>query len=122
MIGILLINLGTPDAPDTQSVARYLKEFLSDPKVIDLPNPWRTLLVNGLIIPLRAKKSAHAYQQIWTQAGSPLLTHSVALQQSLQNALGDSYRVSLGMNYGKPTIENAFSALSNCEKIIVLPL
>jgi protoporphyrin/coproporphyrin ferrochelatase len=122
MIGILLINLGTPDAPDTQSVARYLKEFLSDPKVIDLPNPWRSLLVNGLIIPLRAKKSAHAYQQIWTEEGSPLLTNSVALQQSLQNALGDNYRISLGMNYGKPTIESALSALSNCEKIIVLPL
>ncbi|MGA2654847.1 MAG: ferrochelatase, partial [Gammaproteobacteria bacterium] len=103
--GILLINLGTPSAPDVAHVKQYLKEFLTDPKVIDLPNPWRYLLVNGLIIPLRAKKSAHAYQQIWTENGSPLLVHRMALKENLQRSLGEDYRVRLGMNYGQPSIE-----------------
>lgn len=116
--GILLINLGTPSASDVASVKRYLKEFLNDPKVIDLPNPWRSILVNGLIIPLRAKNSAHAYQQIWTPNGSPLLVHSLALKQALQL----DCPVSLGMNYGEPSIAKALDELKNCEKIIVIPL
>lgn len=120
--GVLLINLGTPDKADLTSVKRYLREFLTDPKVIDLPNPWRSLLVNGLIIPLRAKKSTHAYQQIWTSKGSPLLVNSLSLKNLLQQDLGDDYIVSLGMNYGKPNIQHALDELSACEKIIVLPL
>lgn len=120
--GILLINLGTPSASDAKSVKRYLDEFLTDPKVIDIPNPWRTLLVRGLITPFRAKKSAHAYQQIWTKEGSPLLVHSLALKENLQQALGADYLVSLGMNYGEPSIQNALTELKDCKKIIVIPL
>jgi protoporphyrin/coproporphyrin ferrochelatase len=121
-IGVLLVNLGTPSAPQVPAVKRYLREFLTDPKVIDLPNPWRSLLVNGLIIPARAKRSTHAYQQIWTQAGSPLLVHSQGLKNSLQHLLGQDYRVSLGMNYGQPSLAQALEELKNCHKIIVLPL
>lgn len=117
-IGILLVNLGTPHAPNVASVKRYLREFLTDPKVIDLPNPWRSLLVNGLIIPLRAKKSTHAYQQIWTEKGSPLLVNSLALKASLSS----EYKISLGMNYGQPSIADALEELKSCSKIIVLPL
>ncbi len=121
-IGVLLVNLGTPAGSDVASVKRYLREFLSDPYVIDLPNPWRSLLVQGLIIPLRAKKSAHAYQQIWTDQGSPLLTNSLALKESLQNLLGPDYCVRLGMNYGEPNLVSALCELKQCQKIIVLPL
>lgn len=120
--GILLINLGTPSAPDLVKVKQYLKEFLTDPKVIDLPNPWRYLLVNALIIPRRAKNSAHAYQQIWTENGSPLMVHSLALKENLQQLLGPDYQVSLGMNYGEPQIAQALDELKNCERIIVVPL
>ncbi len=120
--GILLINLGTPSASNATSVKRYLNEFLTDPKVIDIPNPWRTLLVRGLITPFRAKKSAHAYQQIWTEQGSPLLVNSLALKDNLQQALGADYIVSLGMNYGEPSIADAMGELKDCGQIIVLPL
>ncbi len=120
-IGILLINLGTPSAADVASVKHYLKEFLSDPKVIDIPNPWRTLLVRGLIVPFRAGKSAHAYQKIWTTEGSPLMVHSVAIKTAVQQVLPD-YQVSLGMNYGDPSLASALVELKNCEEIIVVPL
>ncbi|MFA6037589.1 MAG: ferrochelatase [Legionellales bacterium] len=116
--GILLINLGTPSASDAASVKRYLDEFLTDPKVIDIPNPWRTLLVRGLITPFRAKKSAHAYQQIWTKDGSPLLVNSLALKESLKL----DCPVSLGMNYGEPSIKSALEELKDCDKLIVVPL
>jgi ferrochelatase len=122
MTGILLVNLGTPSAPNVSCVKKYLTEFLTDPKVIDIPNPWRTLLVRGLIVPLRAKKSAHAYQQIWTKDGSPLWVHSLALKESLQQLLGSNYIVSIGMNYGQPSIQNALEELKSCKEIIVLPL
>ncbi len=120
--GILLVNLGTPCAADVASVKRYLNEFLTDPKVIDIPNPWRSLLVKGLIVPTRVKKSAHAYQQIWMPEGSPLMVHSVALKAALQDLLGSDYVVSLGMNYGEPSIAGALDELKLCNKIIVLPL
>lgn len=121
-IGVLLINLGTPAAPDRRSVRAYLAEFLSDPRVIDLPSPWRQLLVNGFILPFRPKISAHAYQQIWTAAGSPLLVHSQALAQALAAVLGADYRVVLGMRYGQPSIAAALHELRNCRKLLVLPL
>lgn len=122
--GLLLINLGTPDAPTIPAVRRYLKEFLLDPYVITLPTILRYLLVCGIILPFRPKKSAHAYQQIWTNQGSPLLTNSVALKKALSEQLGDEYIVSLGMRYGTPSIESALSTLqtTHCRNIIVLPL
>ena len=86
--GVLLAQLGTPASPAVPDVRRYLREFLSDPRVIDLPAPARWLLVNAIIAPFRAPKSAHAYRAIWTPEGSPLLVHSRALAAALQRALG----------------------------------
>jgi len=120
--GILLINLGTPDSPSVKDVRRYLREFLSDPRVIDLPAPARWLLLNAFILPFRPKKSAHAYQQIWTEQGSPLLIYGQELTSKLANELGSDYVVALGMRYGKPSLQDAISQLSQCAKIIILPL
>lgn len=120
--GILLLNLGTPDAPDVKSVRRYLREFLSDPKVIDLPALTRWVLLNCVILPFRPKQSAHAYQQIWTDKGSPLLLHSQALTQKLADMTSGHYTVALGMRYGKPNIASAIEQLRDCEHIVVMPL
>lgn len=120
--GILLINLGTPDDCHPRAVRRYLTQFLNDPRVIDIHPLLRRLLVNLIIIPLRYKKSAAAYQKIWQAEGSPLLIHGRALQKSLTDALGDHYRVSLGMRYGNPTIISAIQELEDCTEIIVIPL
>ncbi len=122
--GILLINLGTPDAPDVPAVRRYLKEFLSDPRVIDLPTWARWCLVNGVILPFRPKQSAHAYQQIWRPQGSPLLIYGEQLRDSLRAKLGDDYVVELGMRYGNPSIPNALEKLhgAHCRELTVLPL
>ena len=122
--GVLLLNLGTPDAPTVPAVRRYLREFLSDPRVIDIPTIARWLLVNTIIVPFRARQSAHAYQQIWTQDGSPLLLHGLALQRALAYKLGNNYRVALGMRYGSPSIQSAITDLQqqHCQEIILLPL
>lgn len=120
--GLLLINLGTPDAPDVASVRRYLREFLCDKRVIDLPAPVRLILVYAFILPFRPRSSAHAYQQIWTPSGSPLLRNSQAFLDKLQQRLNPSQRVALGMRYGHPSIEKALAELSDCEHITVLPL
>src|SRR3990167_8941734 len=124
MIGILLINLGTPEAPTEEAVKKYLDVFLSDPYVITLPKFLRDFLVQKIILPKRPKISAHAYQQIWTDVGSPLLVNSLNLQKALQEKLGVSYFVALGMRYSTPSIEDAVDLLhkKGCEKIIVLPL
>lgn len=117
-VGILLINLGTPAGPDVRNVRRYLRQFLTDPKVITIPAILRWLLVNLIIIPTRAKKSAHAYSMIWQKEGSPLLINS----QKLCANLNLEYPVVLGMRYGKPSIAQALIQLNNVKKIIVLPL
>jgi len=124
VIGILLINLGTPEAPTENAVRKYLDVFLSDPYVITLPRFLRDFLVQKIILPKRPAISAHAYKQIWTEQGSPLLINSIALQNALQKKLGGNYNVVLGMRYSNPNIENAIEQLekNNCEKIIVLPL
>ena len=122
MIGILLINLGTPEAPTESAVKNYLNEFLSDPYVITLPKMLRDFLVQKIILPTRPKKSAIAYQKIWTSTGSPLLTNSMALQKALSEKMGEEYCVQIGMRYGNPTITSALRALKNCTKIIILPL
>ena len=124
MIGVLLINLGTPEAPTEEAVRQYLDVFLSDPYVITLPKFLRDFLVQKIILPRRPKKSAHAYQQIWTDAGSPLLVNSLNLQKALQEKINASHIVTLGMRYSKPSIIDAIETLqkNNCEKIIVLPL
>ncbi len=124
VIGILLAQLGTPASPGVADVRRYLREFLSDPRVIDLPAPARWLLVNAIIAPFRAPKSAHAYRAIWTPEGSPLLVHSRAFADALQRALGDGFRVALGMRYGAPRLADALSALCDAgvSRIVALPL
>lgn len=126
-IGILLANLGTPDEPTTPAVKRYLKQFLSDPRVIDLPQLKWQLILNLFILPKRSPKVAEAYKGIWTENGSPLLVISRQQQKSLQtyfDAKGKDTVVELGMSYGNPSIESALSRLleQNVEKIIVLPL
>ncbi len=121
--GLLLFNLGTPDAPDRRSVARYLREFLSDRRVVDLPR-WLWLpLLNLVIVPLRAGRSAKAYAKIWREAGSPLLDYSRRLADKLQLDL-EPGRVTLGMRYGKPSIHDALAELKNAgvDSITVLPL
>ncbi|MGV3622374.1 MAG: ferrochelatase [Archangium sp.] len=103
--GVLLVNVGTPDDPSVPSVRRYLAEFLNDPRVIDLPTPARWLLLNAVILPFRPKKSAHAYRQIWTEQGSPLLINARAQADALQ-ALMPEVVVRLGMRYGNPSLSS----------------
>lgn len=120
-IGIVLGNLGTPASATPQDVKKYLRQFLMDPYVIDKPWWFRALLVYGLIVPFRAKKSAHAYATIWTDEGSPLLTLSRAVASALQLRLGAGYKVEVGMRYGEPSVRSALEKLQDCEKIILLP-
>lgn len=120
--GVLLINLGTPDNCDPKSVRRYLKQFLNDSRVIDLPGLVRWFLVNWLIIPRRYKKSAAAYQQIWLEGGSPLLVNSQATKEALALELGAEYQVELGVRYGNPSIQTAVEKLKACDNLMVLPL
>lgn len=122
--GILLINLGTPDSPSTSDVRKYLREFLMDERVIDIPPVSRWMLINLIIAPSRAPKSAKLYEKIWTKEGSPLLTNGLALKEKLQKALGENYVVAFGMRYQSPSIFSALEELrkSKIDKIIALPL
>lgn len=123
--GLLLLNLGTPDAPTTRAVRRYLAEFLSDPRVIDINPVGRWLLLHGVILRVRPAKSAHAYQAIWdAERGSPLLAHSRDLAAGVAAALGDDWCVELAMRYGKPSIAAALERLraAGVGRIVVLPL
>src|ERR1043165_4253888 len=127
MTGVLLINLGTPDAPTPEAVGRYLREFLMDPFVIDMPAPLRWFLVNVLIVPRRKHQSAAAYQKVQMPEGSPLLVHTRALAHTVAQRLngpGDSYLVEYGMRYGNPSIKSALQNLKvrGADKITVLPL
>jgi ferrochelatase len=120
--GILLVNLGSPDSTDVADVRRFLREFLMDPRVIDVPHALRFALVNGIIAPFRAGKSAEAYRQIWTDDGSPLVSISRQLAQRLQQELG--VHVGLGMRYGKPGIAEVVEQLSvaGVRRLLVVPL
>jgi len=122
--GVLLINVGTPDSPAVGDVRKYLSQFLNDPRVIDIPWIARKLLVNAIIVPFRAPKSAKLYKQMWTADGSPLLTHSRNFGNKLQEALGNDYMVEIAMRYQSPSIESALEKLrkANLKKIIVLPM
>ena len=123
-VGVLLVNLGTPDSPNTPDVRRYLNEFLTDGRVVDMPAAIRYPLFQGLVVPLRAPKSAKIYQQLWTERGSPLLFHGLDLQVKVQEALGADYVVAFGMRYQTPSVEKALEELRTAavERIIVLPL
>jgi ferrochelatase len=122
--GVLLAQLGTPASPSTRDVRRYLREFLSDPLVIDLPAPARWLLVNGVIAPFRAPRSAHAYRAIWQPQGSPLRIHTEALAARLATALGDGFAVEAGMRYGEPSLDGALDRLTaaGARRIVVAAL
>jgi len=124
MLGLWLLQLGTPSAPSRGAVSRYLKEFLTDPRMIDIPTPFRQILVRGVIAPLRAGKSAHAYQSVWMPGGSPLLVYSLALQQRLQEVFGDRVIVELGMRYGSPSMEESWKRLrsSGVDRLVICPL
>lgn len=121
--GLLLINLGTPDAPTPRAVRRYLREFLSDPRVVDIHPIGRALLLELVILPFRPAKSAAAYRKVWdAERGSPLLAHSQDLAAGVAAQLGDAWQVELAMRYGAPSIQGALERLAGCARIVVLPL
>ncbi len=107
--GILLINLGTPDSPSVPDVRKYLREFLMDPRVIDINAVGRTLLVKGIIAPFRGPKSAKSYKAIWTDKGSPLMVYGLRVKELLQQKMGDAYHVDLAMRYQSPSIESVLN-------------
>ena len=122
--GILLVNLGTPDTPNKSDVRRYLKEFLLDPRVIDIPPLQRNLLVRGIILPFRPKTSAEAYRKIWTERGSPLLYHARDLVEKLSLFFGGQVPIEIGMRYGNPSIRSGFERLlaKSIHRVVVFPL
>ncbi len=127
-LGVLLANLGTPDAPETAPLRRYLAEFLWDPRVIEVPRPLWWLILNGVILRTRPRQSAEAYRKVWTPEGSPLLTISrqqeAGFAAKLAQTLPGPAKVVLGMRYGKPSIFEALEQLraANCRRLLVLPL
>lgn len=123
-VGVLLVNLGTPDAPTPKAVRRYLKEFLSDPRVIEIPKLVWWPILNGVILNVRPKKSAHAYAQVWGPDGSPLASITKAQAEALQAQLGDGIMVRWAMRYGNPAMGSVLAEMkaAGCERILVAPL
>ena len=122
--GILLVNLGTPDSPQTSDVKKYLDQFLMDERVIDIPKLNRTLLVKGIIVPFRSPKTAKLYKEIWNENGSPLLYYSRLQAKMLQERLGEGYHVELAMRYQSPSIASALANLKAglVDSIQVIPM
>lgn len=123
--GVLLVNLGTPDSPSTADVKKYLKEFLMDERVIDIPAFNRNLLVKGIIVPFRSPKTAKLYKEIWDDTtGSPLMHYSLLQLELLKQKLGPEYQVELAMRYQNPSIESALNKLKDAQvsNIKVIPL
>lgn len=123
-VGVLLVNLGTPDSPEPAAVRRYLAQFLSDPRVIEIPKlVWQPIL-HGIILRTRPKKSAHAYQQVWSEEGSPLAAITARQAKALAGAFGPSVIVDYAMRYGRPAIAERIDALhaAGCERILLAPL
>ncbi len=123
-IGVLLVNLGTPDAPTAGAVRRYLKEFLSDPRVVEIPRLVWWPILNGIILNTRPKKSAHAYAQVWSEEGSPLAAITAAQARALQARLGGGVRVEWAMRYGNPALGAQLTRMKaeGCERILLAPL
>lgn len=121
---VVLLNLGTPDSPAVGDVRKYLAQFLNDPRVIDIPWLARKMLVNLIIVPFRAPKSASIYKQLWTPEGSPLLLHSIDVKKKLQEALGEDFYVDLAMRYQSPSMEDVLTSIKkkNFRKIILVPM
>lgn len=122
--GVLLVNLGTPDSPSVGNVRSYLSQFLNDPRVIDIPWLSRKMLVNVVIVPFRASKSAAVYKKLWTDKGSPLLYYSEEVQRLLQEALGSGYGVHLAMRYKNPSIPSVLEEMrtKNYDDMVVVPM
>ena len=122
--GIILMNLGSPDSTEVKDVRKYLKEFLMDERVIDVPYLLRSFLINGIIVPFRAPKSAEAYKTIWTKEGSPLVVFTKQLQKALQLKVDEP--VAIAMRYGNPTPQFAFDELQknnpDLEEVFAIPL
>lgn len=125
--GILMVNLGTPEAPTAKALRPYLKQFLGDPRVVEVPRPIWWLILNGIILPFRAPKSAKAYAKVWTDGGSPLMVNSRQLADKLAANLAEDLpdvSLELAMSYGQPSIKSALERLqeANVQRLIVLPL
>lgn len=129
--GVLLVNLGTPESPSVKDVRKYLFEFLNDPRVIDIPTIARFLLVNFIIVPFRAPKSAKTYKDLWANnglpdgiEGSPILYYGKSAQEKLQLALGDDFDVQLAMRYKNPSMDDVMAEMykKNLDKMIIVPL
>jgi protoporphyrin/coproporphyrin ferrochelatase len=123
-IGVLIVNLGSPDAPDAKSVRRYLKQFLSDPRVVEIPQLiWQPIL-RGIILTTRPKKSAHAYAQVWTDKGAPLPVITAKQAAALQARFGSQVTVDWAMRYGTPDIASRITKLKSagCDRILIAPL
>ena len=123
-IGVLLINLGTPDSPEPKAVRRYLAEFLSDRRVIELPPALWQPILRGVVLPTRPKRSAHAYAQVWSEAGSPLAAITAAQAAALADAFGPGVTVDWAMRYGRPAIGERLDSLTaaGCDRILLAPL
>jgi len=127
-IGVLLTNLGTPEAPEKAAVRTYLKEFLWDPRVVEIPRPVWWLILNAIVLNVRPKRSAAAYSTIWTQEGSPLMVHTRAQAEAIKEKLTDIYHdnivVDFAMRYGKPSISSVLNAMleQGVDRLLVLPL
>ncbi|MEZ5734969.1 MAG: ferrochelatase [Novosphingobium sp.] len=123
-IGVLLVNLGTPDAPTPAAVRRYLAEFLSDRRVVEIPPlVWQPIL-RGFVLTTRPRKSAHAYSQVWTDEGAPLAAITAAQARALQQRLGDAVQVGWAMRYGNPAMAQELDRLreQGCERVLLAPL
>jgi ferrochelatase len=127
-LGVLLVNLGSPDAPTTSAVRRYLAEFLWDPRVVEIPRPLWWPILHGVVLRLRPRRSAHAYQRVWTDEGSPLLVISRAQADAIDAALAGRYndrvQVALAMRYGNPSIQAGLAQLREAQarRILIVPL
>lgn len=123
-IGVLITNLGTPDEPSKPALKRYLKEFLSDPRVVEFPRLLWLIILHCVILRIRPAKSAHAYQTVWTDQGSPLLTISEAQQSALRQALNGKAKVFLAMRYGNPSMSETLQSMfdQGVRKLLVVPL
>lgn len=127
-VGVLVMNLGSPDAPTASALRRYLGQFLSDPRVVEFPRALWWLVLNGVILNIRPRKSAHAYAQVWTERGSPLRfisdDQTLALRKALSAHYGDKVHVELAMRYGNPSVEAGIASLreAGATRILLLPL
>ena len=123
-IGVLLMNLGTPDAPDAKAVKRYLGQFLSDRRVVEIPALLWQPILRGVILNVRPKKSAHAYAQVWREDGSPLQAITTAQSNALKGRFGPDVLVDHAMRYGNPSIPDRLAAMkaAGCERILLAPL